>query len=232
VPTLHGSNPPVSAVHLREGALPAALFRRVNGGVRALGGERLQSTYQTTFWFDLVRPSSIVEEAIVSLRRFLPESFAGVEWWLSRMYTNRIRVDFHRDRDERRSLRGGAIRHPRVSSVLFLNRVRGGALAVTAQAPDPRHPCCVPLPLDAELIAPRPNRLVWFAGSLTHGVLDAANRVPQGVPRSKGELRLSVVMNWWTTRPLAVPTFADSGVYAPLRARGTASSTGSRSARR
>jgi hypothetical protein len=207
----------VSLIHLQDGALPAALFRRLRNGVRALGRERLLRTYETTFWFDFGRPSSLVEEAVLALASvFRSPSLVGVEWWLSRMKTNRVRVDFHQDRDEKRSQRGGAVRHPRFSSVLFLNRVRGGALAVTAQAPNPENRCCVPLPLDADLIAPRPNRLVWFNGRLTHGVLDADNRIPGVRARTPGEVRLSVVMNWWTTRPLDVPRFAEAGVYAAL----------------
>jgi hypothetical protein len=210
----------VSLIHIHDAALPVALFRRVRAGVRALGGERLQSTYQTTFWFDFGRPSSVVEEAVVSLRAFLPgERLAGVEWWLSRMRTTRVGVDFHQDRDQGLVTRSGILRHPSFSSVLFLNRVRGGALAVTVQPPNPRNPCGVPLPLDADLASPRPNRLVWFDGSLTHGVLDADNRVPAGRPRSAGELRLSVVMNWWSRRPTAVPSFSEVGVYSALRAR-------------
>ena len=217
--TLHGSNQPVRLIHLQDGAVPGALFRRLRGGVRALGGERLLRTYETTFWFDFGPPSSLVEEAVLTLASLFPSrSLEGVEWWLSRMKTNHVRVDFHQDRDEKRSLRGGALRHPRFSSVLFLNRVRGGALAVTAQPPNPGNQCCAPLPLDADLIAPRPNRLVWFDGSLTHGVLDADNRIPGGRARTPSQVRLSVVMNWWNTRPLGVPRFAEAGVYAALRA--------------
>ena len=195
------------------------LFRRVLSGVRALGTERLRSTYQTTFWFDFGRPSSVVEEAVLSLRPLLlSHPIAGVEWWLSRMQTTRVGVDFHQDRDEKLALRSTTQRHPHLSSVLFLNRVRGGALAVTRQSPDRNNPCNVPLPLEADLIAPRANRVAWFDGSLTHGVLDADNHVPGGKPRGAGELRLSVVMNWWTRPPIAVPRFSEVGVYAALRA--------------
>lgn len=177
------------------------------------------STYETTFWFDFGRPISIVEEVIVALRSRLPrQPMAGVEWWLSRMRTTRVRVDFHQDRDEKLALRGRRLRHPLFSSVLFLNRVRGGTLVVTAQSPDRRNPCCVPLPLEADLVAPRANRLAWFDGRLTHGVLDANNHVPLGRASGGGELRLSVVMNWWNRRPMAVPSFAEVGVYASLRA--------------
>jgi hypothetical protein len=210
----------VSLIHLQDGVLPGALFRRLRTAVKRLGAERLRRTYETTFWFDLGRPSSVVEEAVLSVRSLLPShSLFGVEWWLSRMRTSRVRVDFHQDRDEKRSLRGGSLRHPRVSSVLFLNRVRGGALAVTAQKPQPQNRCSVPIPLDAALIAPRPNRLVWFAGNLTHGVLDSDNRIPGGRCRTPGQLRLGVVMNWWSTRPLGVPTFAEARVYAALKTK-------------
>jgi hypothetical protein len=209
----------VSLIHLQDDALPIALFRRLRGGVRGLGDEHLRSTYQKTFWFEFGQASSFVEEAVASLRPLLPDvPLVGVEWWLSRMTTNRIRVDFHKDRDEKRSLRGGSLRHPRFSSVLFLNRVKGGALAVTAQPPVPENPCSVPMPLDADLAAPRANRLVWFDGNLTHGVLDASNQVPGSSHRSQGELRLSIVMNWWRRPPMDVPSFAGSGIYAALRA--------------
>jgi len=112
------------------------------------------------------------------------------------------------------------LRHPRFSSVLFLNRVRGGVLAVTAQPPQPRNRCSAPLPLEADLIAPRANRFVWFDGRLTHGVLDADNQIPDGRSPNPGQLRLSVVMNWWTSRPMDVPTFAEGGgIYAALKTK-------------
>jgi hypothetical protein len=135
------------------------------------------------------------------------------------MWTHDVQVDFHRDRDERLALAGEPDRHPRVSSVLFLNRVQGGALAVTAQPPDARNRAQVPLPLEADLVGPRPNRLALFEGRLTHGVLDARNAVPGARLRQRGELRLTLVMNGWARRPHAVPTFEEAGVYAALVVR-------------
>src|SRR5678815_5545131 len=180
-----------------DGALPPTLFRRLRRGVTALGTRRIHRTYETTFWFPLEgRPSALPELAILSLGASFRDAGArGVEWWLSRMWTHDVQVDFHRDRDERLALAGGPERHPRLSSVLFLNRVRGGALAVTRQAPDERNPASVPLPLDADLVGPRPNRFVAFDGGLTHGVLDARNGVPAGRLPERGELRLTLVMN-------------------------------------
>ncbi|HSP19271.1 MAG TPA: hypothetical protein VLQ79_07150 [Myxococcaceae bacterium] len=213
---------PEHLVEVVEAALPARLFRRLRESVRRLGTEGLRRTYETTFWFELdAAPAAVPELAARSLAgRFRARGARGVEWWLSRMWTHDVRVDFHRDRDERLARSGGAERHPRVSSVLFLNRVRGGALAVTAQAPDARNPALVPLPLDADLVGPRPNRLAVFDGRLTHGVLDARNAVPVARLRVRGELRLTLVMNGWTRRPRGVPTFGDAGVYAALRLPG------------
>jgi hypothetical protein len=212
----------VSRIHIEDAVLPDSLFRRLYSRVRALGGEKLRSTYQTTFWYEFGHPTSIIDEVVSCVRPLIPERrLAGVEWWLSRMRTNRVAVDFHQDRDERLALRGGRARHPRISSVLFLNRVRGGALAVTPQRPNPRNPCSVPLPLDADLVSPRPNRLVWFDGRLTHGVLDGNNNVPNGRPRDAGDFRLTVVMNWWAERPVGVPTFSESTAYGVLKSQKT-----------
>ena len=212
---------PERLVEVVDDALPIALFRRVRRGVMALGTKGIRRTYENTFWFDLAgRPASLPELAIHALAgRFRGAGVGGVEWWLSRMWTHDVRVDFHRDRDERLALAGGAERHPRLSSVLFLNRVRGGALAVTRQAPDPRNPALVPLPLEADLIGPRPNRFVAFDGRLTHGVLDARNGVPTGRLRARGELRLAIVMNGWARRPRGVPGFEATRLYPGLAAR-------------
>jgi hypothetical protein len=205
-------------VRIHDGALPGLLFTRLAAAVRGLGTVGLRRTYQTTFWFDLdAHPAAVPELAVLALSpRFRARGARGVEWWLSRMWTHDVQVDFHRDRDERLALAGGPERHPRVSSVLFLNRVRGGALAVTAQAPDPRNPALVPLPLDADLVGPRPDRLALFEGRLTHGVLDARNSVPVSRLRIRGELRLALVMNGWTRRPRGVPTFEEARVYGTL----------------
>ncbi|HET6981195.1 MAG TPA: hypothetical protein VFI53_03595 [Myxococcaceae bacterium] len=199
-------------------ALPPAVFRELRRSVLALGTEGLRRTYQTTFWCPLDGPPTATPELAVQALsgRFRRGGARGVEWWLSRMWTHDVRVDFHRDRDERLALAGGPDRHPRVSSVLFLNRVRGGALAVTRQPPDLRNPALVPLPLEADLVAPRPNRFVVFDGRLTHGVLDGRNEIPTSRAPERGELRLTLVMNGWARRPRDVPRFEESSVYRVL----------------
>ena len=92
------------------------------------------------------------------------------------MRTSDVQVDF-RDRDEALFRRTGRVAHPVVSSVLFLNRCRGGLLAVVDAPPNDANWACAPDALDADLVKPWPNRFAVFAGDATHGVLDANNDV-------------------------------------------------------
>ena len=211
--------PPAPLVLLQDAALPEAHFQRLWRRVRALGLERLRQTYQTTFWFDLGEPTSVVEEAILALRPRVPvrRGLAGVEWWLSRMHTTDVRVDFHQDRDEKLALKGGPLVHPRYTSLLFMNRVRGGALAVTRALPCEDNPSLAPDTDAFDLVMPRPNRFTCFKGNLTHGVLDARNQIPDGKLPGTSRLRVTLVMNWWGQRPTELPTFAESRAYRSLR---------------
>lgn len=197
-------------------ALPVPLFRRLQRAVVDLGESGLRSTYQTTFWMPLgAQPSCVVEDAVAAL--WLPGRFAGAEWWLSRMRTSNVQVDFHRDRDERLALRGGPDVHPARSSVLFLNRCRGGLLAVTSQPPNPANPAMAPDRLELDLVRPEPNRFVHFDGRRTHGVLDARNQLPGArLPRERS-LRLAVIVNFWREQPTDVPLFRESRAYPALR---------------
>ncbi|MCY1045128.1 hypothetical protein OV208_27690 [Corallococcus sp. bb12-1] len=208
-----------SLVQLTETALPPALFHRLSRRVGELKGERLRNTYQTTFWYAFGTPENVVEEVIHALRPSVAKGrrIAGVEWWLSRMRATDVRVDFHQDRDERLALSTGKLVHPKRSSVLFLNRVRGGALAVTRELPSAANPSLAPDRLeDLTLVAPRPNRLVVFDGTLTHGVLDADNQVPDGKLPGPSRERRTLVMNWWDHRPTDVPTWSETRYYRAL----------------
>ena len=205
-------------VRVVDGALPPALFARLDRAVRALGSEHLRDTYQTTFWFDLGVPSAIVEEAILALRGRFPGRIAGVEWWLSRMRTSDVRIDFHQDRDEILFGREGALVHPARSSVLFLNRCRGGLLAVTREPASDANPARAPDDLSSlDLVRPWPNRLALFPGDATHGVLDANGAVPLERIEPATPLRLAVAMNAWSARPTGVPTFTEARRYGSLR---------------
>jgi len=209
-------------VRLLDGALPPALFARLRRAVVALGTENLRGGYQTTFWFPLgAEPASIVEEAALVLRGRYPRRIAGFEWWLSRMRTSDVAVDFHADCDEVLLRRGGPLVHPAASSVLFLNTCRGGLLAVSPEPPDDANPARAPSDLSTlDLVRPRPNRLVRFPGDATHGVLDANGEIPHGRLRPATPLRLAVAINAWRERPTGVPEFARSRRYRALRLRG------------
>jgi hypothetical protein len=205
-------------VQLTEPALPPGLFRKVRRAVEALGEQRLRSTYQTTFWFGFeAAPANVIEQAIAALRKSAPDDVTGAEWWLSRMRTSNVQVDFHRDRDERLALSTGRQVHPRISSVLFLNRCRGGLLAVSSRAPNPRNPAMAPDVLALDLVEPRPNRYAWFDGRLTHGVLDAENQIPGGRLPREPSLRLTIAINFWRKRPTEVPRFSERRIYRGLR---------------
>jgi len=200
-------------VHVIEGALPAALVRRARAAIARLGSERLRRSYFTTFWLPRrSAPAHPVEEAVLALWALArPRGCAGAEWWIGRAYTTSIPVEFHFDQD----VKGRRLRHPRTSSVFFFNAVRGGQLAVTDQ---------VPLGPDAtrlETVAPRRNRYALFRGDLLHGVLDARGRTPgRRVRGPPGRLRVTLVVNYWESRPAGVPTWSESGVYRLLRPRG------------
>jgi len=212
---------PRSLVQVTENALSEPLFRKLLAAVRALGNERIRSTYQTTFWFPLdgTAPSGLPEVAALELREHLPRrrNILGAEWWLSRMRTDNVQVDFHQDRDERLALETKQTIHPVLSSVCFLNRVKGGALAVTEQPANDANPSRAPDRFDFDLVAPVPNRFVWFEGTLTHGVLDRDNAIPDANRPISGALRLALIVNWWDHRPHRTPTFPEVRFYRRLR---------------
>lgn len=205
-------------VTLIDGALPAREFSRLRDAIVALGTERLRDSYQTTFWFDFDdAPTNLVEDAALTLRARVPAKARGVEWWLSRMRTSNVKVDFHRDHDIARKERDGVERNPLMGSVLYLNECRGGLLAVTREPPNPRNPAFAPTKHDFDFVAPRANRYTFFNGKLTHGVLDAENQIPgKRLPREP-ELRLAIAINFWKSRPLNVPKYSERNLYAGLR---------------
>ena len=212
-------------VRMVNRALTGAMFSRLARAVRAVGTENLRRTYQTTFWFDFRAPAALPEQAILGLRPLLPrpprDDLAGVEWWLSRMRTSDVQVDFHQDRDEALFHRDGKVVHPTFSSVLFLNRCRGGLLAVVDAPVNEANAARAPDELEADLVRPWPNRFVVFPGTVTHGVLDATNAIPHRRLPAPTPLRMALVMNWWKRRPLGVPRFPVSGPYQALCLRGT-----------
>ena len=210
-------------VTIVDDALPPATHRALTRAIVGLGRERIVAGYQTTFWYELgAAPSNVVEAAVLKLAPLMPprrrRRVIGVEWWLSRMRTSNVKVDFHRDRDNARFDETGEEKHPWTSSVLYLNECVGGLLAVTKAPPNPRNPAFAPDVHAFDFVAPRANRFTFFAGSLAHGVLDANNQIPgRRLPRQPG-LRLAIAVNFWTERPWGVPPFGASRFYRGLAA--------------
>ena len=195
-----------------DAALPLGLVRRARAAISRIGSERLRQSYFTTFWLPRGAPAgNAVEEAVLALWALArPRGCAGAEWWIGRAYTTRLPVAFHFDED----VKGRRRRHPRLSSVFFFNRVRGGHLAVTDQVP------FGPSATRLEAVAPRRNRYAIFNGDLLHGVLDARGRAPG--PRLRGpdgRMRVTLVVNYWPARPTAVPLWSESGLYRLLAPR-------------
>jgi hypothetical protein len=210
------------AVTLVDGALPAPRFKRLLRAIEHLGAERLRESYQTTFWFPFDQaPSNLVEDAVLILRELIPAprraKVKGVEWWLSRMRTSNVKVDFHHDRDNAYFDRTGLERRPKLSTILYLNSCRGGLLAVTAQPCNPKNPACAPDIHDFDVVEPRPNRFAFFDAKLTHGVLDARNQLPgQRLPTEPG-WRLAIAINFWHQAPENVLRFEATPHYRALR---------------
>jgi hypothetical protein len=202
-----------------DDAVDAGLFRRLDRAVRAVGED---ATYWKTFWYPLgSAPSCLPELLTQSLRRHVPgvDRIAGVEWWLGRMRTTDVALDFHHDRDLALYEQTGRIAHPRWSTVFFLNAVRGGCLFVTNQrllhrGDDYRlHP---PEATQAASARPAPNRFSRFPGHCFHGVLDANDQVPTGkLPGPPARPRLTVVVNWWARKPRGVKRW-DARLYPEL----------------
>lgn len=208
-------------VRFVDDALPAASFNALARGVKALGRERIVAGYQTTFWFELgTKPSCLIERAVDQLSSVLPpvkrKRAIGVEWWLSRMRTSNVKVDFHRDRDNALWDSKRVERNPVLSTLLYLNRCRGGLLAVTTEPPNPKNPAFAPDRHDFDFVEPRPNRFAWFDGTLTHGVLDARNHIPGARLPTERAWRLAIAINFWAKRPLGVGGFRESPHYRAL----------------
>ena len=213
----------MTLLSLHDAALPDALFFRLWRAVRGLGNERLRESYWTSFWFDLGPPRTLVDEAVLALQRRFPAvlaGVAGVEWWLGRTDLRRVPIELHCDRDNALFDRTGTLRHPAVSSVLYFNRVKGGALLVTDQRPARGGKKLFPeAPRDWAFAAPRPNRFVHFAGNLVHGVLDRNNAIPgKPIPGPPTPLRYALILNWWKRRPQGVSAWTGR-VYSSLAAR-------------
>ncbi len=215
-----GSSPAVTGlIQIVEPAVPNALFRRAHRALRRVGNA---ATYWRTFWFDFHDPQNVVEELALSLRSHLPRGakIAGVEWWIGRMRTTNVPLEFHHDRDLALYESIGRVVHPSLSSVLFFNTVRGGSLLVTNQTLVTKKGWRLQ-PASATHYAsvrPLPNRFALFSGALYHGVLDANDELPHGRLSGKpASVRWSIVFNWWKRAPINTRRWSESRAYRALK---------------
>jgi hypothetical protein len=168
-------------------ALPPKLFE--------LLAERLVVRYERPYhrngyWFELgSQPRILVEHAIAHLTRHLPtlKGVHGVEWWsLAREPAQGFGI--HHDGDPARQLA-----RPRFGSILYLGNA-GGPTLVFEQTTSPDGKRLVPAQARAAVaFPPAPNRFALFRGDLKHSVA-AVDQPPE--PK-----RVTLLMNWWFTRP-------------------------------
>jgi hypothetical protein len=187
--------PPALHAELMESLSPERFARWFRAGL---------PFYRTTFWYPAGRaPTHVVERAIEVLRQAAQpsEQVVGVEWWFSVVRTNATPqwlLPCHFDRSDLDEKDPARIRHPEWASVLFLNEVPYGELAITDQVlgddgqPSPSEP------RDMRFVPPGDNRYAVFPGHLYHGVIGRMWR-----PRSPDSLRVTMAVNWWTQRPTA-----------------------------
>jgi hypothetical protein len=159
--------------------------------------------YHTTFWYPLGRtPENIFESIVSSLKTSVhpPSTVIGVEWWFSVLLTNATPqwlLSYHFDRHDLAEKDLHKLKHPDLSSVLFLNTVPYGELVVTDQVLTekgvrPRQP------KDMIFIRPSRNLYAVFPGHLYHGVIGRMWR-----PVKATKLRVTMAVNWWTEQPKA-----------------------------
>src|SRR5690349_6891027 len=200
-------------INLVEDALPNPLFRRLGRALGAVGTERMEDmgSYSTTFWFPVgTKPRNVVEEAVTLLFTVVqpgPECI-GMEWWLGRLKRGES-LPFHTDRDRSLRKETGQIVHPLWSSILYLNRFPASPTIVLDQVLSPDGKSWIPPKADSgRTVDAVPNHYVVFRGDLRHGVVAQSTQSdgqPENVQaeeaKKPGELRLTLLVNYWDRRP-------------------------------
>jgi len=175
----------------------------------------------TTFWYPLEKQPENIFESIVSSLKPLANPLSnviGTEWWFSVMLTNltpQWLLPYHFDRDDLEDKDYRKVKHPGLSSVLFLNTVPYGDLVVTDQVltekgARPRQPT------DMRFIRPSKNQYVVFPGHLYHGVIGRMWR-----PVKATKLRITMAVNWWTEQPKATYLHDSREYEAAFRLKGS-----------
>ena len=208
----------VPGVRRYEDALPAPLFDRIAKAVSEVGLERMKRNYTTTFWFPRdAEPSNLAERCVAELYRMVDPgpSCVGMEWWLGRLaFGQKLRMHFDRDMILRKKT--GRFFHPIFGSVLYLNDFPGSPTVVLQQIAGPDGESRIPQKAEhRERVPAVANRYVVFPGNLRHGVVPRKETPP---PTDPDALRLTLLVNYWTQRPMPpVCRDYDGSIYGSLR---------------
>lgn len=154
----------------------------------------------------------IVDQLIEATRPILAqvapqvaEKLVMAEWWVHHRRRDQWHGHpLHFDTDEQllRDTGGALIKHPAISSVVYLceETPRFGPTLVTNQAPR-----ASPGTEYAAAVRPLPGRVLFFDGSYLHGALPGK---PWLADKGGADTRLCLMIGWWT-QPITVQSPAD-----------------------
>jgi len=161
----------------------------------------VESSYYSTFWYDLeTAPRNVVERIIRGiLRTHVPDSvradLVGIEWWLGRLdapFGTNFKFGVHRDFGQNPAT--GGFDSPLMSSVFFLTTLDDGALMVFQDVPDIES-------AEWDHQFPTANTFAMFRGPLWHTVVNRSDFLDTPSTVVPGDLRLTITINWWHFRP-------------------------------
>ncbi len=196
-----------SLVLEKPNAIATTLFHNLQTQLERLDIKSLHKGgfkfHQNTFWMDHGHaPDSPIENAIFDLVKFsCVQQIAGIEWWLNVSCINRSQywlLEPHFDRsDITAKFESGHIVCPKKSSVFFLSSVPYGDLVIfDKRASDLKDKSKHDTKL--EFVASEKNKYVIFDGDLLHGVIGRMWK-----PRANDQLRITLAINYWKTKPSA-----------------------------
>jgi len=143
------------------------------------------------FWYPAEEePRCVVEKYIQEdVKSKMPYgAYAGCEWWF-RVTPPGEGNTLHYDKDERLLNKKGALRHPLVATVLYLDDTKVPTVLLPS-GPDG----------EEVLIRAKKGRLLAFAGNILHGVWD----------NDTSEERYTIMYNVWGEEPLDLPRYPET----------------------
>lgn len=168
--------------HVTRNVLPEKLFKQL-AELSHVPNEAKSHRIKEAHWLpvcdrQLVNPpTSLAEQVCEYLLRYggadLPVDICGLEWWVHSRPAGG-KMHFHFDRDEGLWEEENLMRHPVLSSVLYISDIGGPTLIVHQQC-DQTHTSLIPgEPEGGTLFEVDPNCWATFDGSLLHGVCNTA----------------------------------------------------------